>query len=1023
MKSLIQAAPSQRGSSKPLILWTLFWLLSPAALKADINWDADNAVGNFSYCNNWYGDSCPVQPWQFSYGNLVFNYRNNAGQTTQYYDLGVGNSINDIIWDTTYGQSTPITGAGNGIIFNQRIENRSAYAQSINIPLAGAQNGAAQIEFNPVNANLTILGSIANPNNKPYFSYGSLASKLMVGTALAGNSTVSFTIDKATNTGVGLVLFQAAQTWGDATHGVNIKQGEMWMDTGGSLQSGIPINLGLADANTAKVWLSIATGGTTFPQNITVANSGGAKVIGGLNSSGTNTYTGNVTLNGAISLEANQAAGTVALTTGVISGGSGVTIPGPGKLTLSGNNTYSGGTTLNAGTLNLNNGGSSSANSAIGTGTFTIAGGTIDNSSAADVTLQPAIAQNWNGNFTYAGSIPRNLNLGNGAVSLSAVRSVTVTAGTLTVGGRITGSGGDKDLTKLGAGTLSLIGGTLGSSNMIAQLFAQAGSLNVSGYLNTSTKFIVNGGTMNWSGTGIGGGGYFGIGDGASGTLNVTAGSLIAAPTSGMFIGNGLNTIIGTINVSGGTLTLNASKDLLLGSGYNNASTGTGNLNLSGTGTFDTGVTTGLFQLGNNGGVATINLDGGTLATARSITRGATGSNSATNNFNGGTLRANANNATWMTGLSVANVRNGGAVINDNGYNVTIGQALIHSGISGDAATDGGLKKSGSGILTLTGANTYTGATVVNGGTLLVNSPGSLASGSAVTVNSGTLGGNGTINGTVNVLAGGLLAPGSVNTIGTLTLANASATALTLNGNTLLVDLSNVAATADLVAVAGTLVLNGANTIALSFPNGTAPAGSYTLMTFGARTGSGTIALLGSYPNCTLVTNATSVSVTVASPGTYDLTWKGPAASTIWDTSTANWLNGASASAYTAGDNVIFDDTASTFNVTGAGSPNSMLFNNTNAYSVSATIGGSGPLLKIGSGTTTLSGPNTYSGPVTISGGTLALAGGANRIATSSTLTFGGTASLDLGGNSQTLANLTLANGLITNTVKNGSLV
>ena len=57
--------------------------------------------------------------------------------------------------------------------------------------------------------------------------------------------------------------------------------------------------------------------------------------------------------------------------------------------------------------------------------------------------------------------------------------------------------------------------------------------------------------------------------------------------------------------------------------------------------------------------------------------------------------------------------------------------------------------------------NTYTGPTTVLGGTLNVNSPGSLAAGSAVTVdNGGILGGGGTISGNVTVQSGGATLPG-----------------------------------------------------------------------------------------------------------------------------------------------------------------------------------------------------------------------------------------------------------------------
>ena len=53
--------------------------------KADINWDGDNPLGNFSIAQNWYSDTSPT--WGFASGNLVFNFRNNSSQTSLYYDL------------------------------------------------------------------------------------------------------------------------------------------------------------------------------------------------------------------------------------------------------------------------------------------------------------------------------------------------------------------------------------------------------------------------------------------------------------------------------------------------------------------------------------------------------------------------------------------------------------------------------------------------------------------------------------------------------------------------------------------------------------------------------------------------------------------------------------------------------------------------------------------------------------------------------------------------------------------------
>jgi autotransporter-associated beta strand protein len=138
----------------------------------------------------------------------------------------------------------------------------------------------------------------------------------------------------------------------------------------------------------------------------------------------------------------------------------------------------------------------------------------------------------------------------------------------------------------------------------------------------------------------------------------------------------------------------------------------------------------------------------------------------------------------------------------------------------------GSFTQAGSGTTTLSLTNTYTGVTTVNAGTLLVNSPGSLAAGSAVTVNNGgTLGGDGTINGTVTVAAGGHIAPGA--SVGTLNVNNNVAVTtgiwdIELNATTPAIDLLNVT---------GNLTWSGTQTLNLNILAGT-PSGTYTFATW-----------------------------------------------------------------------------------------------------------------------------------------------------------------------------------------------
>ena len=154
-----------------------------------------------------------------------------------------------------------------------------------------------------------------------------------------------------------------------------------------------------------------------------------------------------------------------------------------GTLTLGGANTFSAGVTLNFGTLNLNHQG------ALGTSTltFTTAGGVIGNTSGGLVTLSNN-PQAWNADFTFNG--PYDLNLGDGAVTPSANRVVTVNAGTLSVDGVIPGT---FNLQKSGGGKLALNG----LNTFTGQTIIQGGTLQANTIANAGVPSSLGAATGN----------------------------------------------------------------------------------------------------------------------------------------------------------------------------------------------------------------------------------------------------------------------------------------------------------------------------------------------------------------------------------------------------------------------------------------------------------------------------------------------------------------------------------------------
>ncbi len=585
------------------------------------------------------------------------------------------------------------------------------------------------------------------------------------------------------------------------------------------------------------------TGGTTVNAGTlvlghasdTLANAAAVMVNGGTLSLGSNNDTiGSLTLTGGsiTGTTGVLTASSLTLQNGTVSailaGSASINKTTAGTLTLAGNNTLSGGITLTAGQLNLN------ASGALGSGNFTIQGGSLGNTSGSLVTITSSAPQFWNANFSYAG--PDNLNLGTGAVAMNATRTITVDSGTLEVGGVIAGSG--FGLTKNGTGTLTLSGantysstttvnaGTLalGASNVIANssdvVIGAGAVLSMGGFNDTIGKLTGAGSVMLESGTltttyGSGGGTFSGV---ISGDGSFT----LAGPAdyNAYLTISGSNTYTGSTNVNGATLIL----------GADNVLSSSSTLNISG-GRFSASnrnqtlhsVTMSSGVIERNGGALTFNnassLTGGNVNIGNNggsiVTSGTTTLGNVTFTYNaslagfnalvlGGDVAVGNNSTATMTigsagGLGYIKLGDANRVL-DVGSDA---QFTINWVVTSNTLSAGALTKNGAGTLTLNAGNAYTGGTTINAGTLVLgHATNTLADLGAVTINGGTLS-IGSNSDTVGVLT---LAGGSITGMsGTL-----AASSYQLQSGTVSAKLGGSASINK--TTTGTVSLNAANT-------------------------------------------------------------------------------------------------------------------------------------------------------------------------------------------------------------------
>ena len=438
------------------------------------------------------------------------------------------------------------------------------------------------------------------------------------------------------------------------------------------------------------------------------------------------TLAGGLTLNSTGTFSGAAGVGSVDIT-GVVSGTGTLVWKGGAGLTLTQANSYTGGTSLFANSvgllLNINH------PSAIGTGTLTLTlvgqPPELGNTSGAPVVLSTNNVQNWNGNFQFRG--PAALDLGTGAVTMNAARTIRVIASTLTVGGAISDGGSGFGLIKTGAGTLALTG----NSTYAGSTLVQDGTLSVSSLANLGMASALGVPTSAINGT-------IGIGNGtAKGALAYTGPATstdrvvnLAGTTGGATLeGSGMGSLVFTSNftatgLGSKTLTLSgtAGRNAIAGAVVDNSGTNKTSLTKAGSGSWILG--------GDNTDPGTTAVNAGTL-----IVNGTLAAGSAVTVNSGGTLVGNGliNGLTTIaSGGHLAPGDGVGTLVFGNGLTLASGAILdFELGTTSDKLmlTGGTLTgPAGLGGLTLNLADaggfapgTYTLFDFVTGGTLTSN--------------------------------------------------------------------------------------------------------------------------------------------------------------------------------------------------------------------------------------------------------------------------------------------------------------
>ncbi len=768
------------------------------------------------------------------------------------------------------------------------------------------------------------------------------AGNVLLGTATLTAQTAGDITFAGVISGSGDVIKSGASAWtltGNNlyTGGTTIAAGTLQLGNGGAggLIAGDVVDNGVlafnrADAITFAGAISgtgavrqVGTGTTALTGNSTYA--GGTTIVAGTLQLGDGGTTGSIT--GDVVNDAVLAFNRTDATTfsGVISGAGAVTHLGAGTTALTAANTYLGGTSIAAGTLQLGDGGT----------TGSISGDVIDNGT---------LAFNRSDAITFAGLIQGTggvAQVGTGTTTLTADNTyggiTTISAGTLQIGnggntGSITGDVVDNGILVFDRAGSFLFGGALSGAGSFFQVgsgttqmtgnssaFSGAtnitgGTLQVDGVLGsaTSTLTVVSGGRLSGTGT-------------VGGDAAIVDGILAPGASPGTL------TIGGDLTLGpGAVLDYEFGQAGVVGGAFNDLTVVGGDLTLDGVinvsassgGVFGPG----LYRILSYGGTLTDNGLAISTVPAGSDTFVHTGLVGQVNLVNTAGLTLDY----WDGEIGRFNGQidggsglwqNAGGNLNWTEANGDINAGYADGGFAIFAGTPGTVT-----VDTSLGPVTTSGMQFAVTGYRIEGDPLTLATGSnVVRVGDGTAPGQGYVATIASVLdgAGGL----DKADLGTLVLtgANSYTGGTTISAGTL--QLGDGTTTG---AIIGDVTDNG--TLAFNNPGSTAFAGTIS--------GTGSVHQTG---GTTVLTAANTYSGgTTLSSGSLNIGDGGTSGSIVGNVV----------------DNAV------------------LVFNRSDAITFAGTISGTGGVVQLGSGITTLSAANTYTGGTTIAAGALHIGDG-----------------------------------------------